>query len=309
MKGAVLFATTQENTDRWTAELLRHEPSLDLRIWPDTGHAEDIQYAVVARPPKGELAKCSNLKAIFSMWAGVEDLISDPDIEHVPIYRMVEPGLTDGIVLYVIHHVIGVHIGTSFYNSKDWYHPFHKAFKVAQQTTVGVLGLGSLGIPCATALTQLNFRVVGFSSRRKEVPDVTSYCGESELEEFLSQSEILVSILPRTQHTENFVNKNTLGMLPSGASLINCGRGETINDEDLLHSVRNGHIANAILDVFREEPLPANHPFWAEPNITVTPHCASKPNPDTASQVILEKMRAFENNEPIAGVVDRSRAY
>ena len=136
MGDAVLFVTTEENTERWTAELRRNAPDLDLRVWPDVGQVDDITYAIVARPPAGELVRYPNLKAIFSMWAGVEDLLSDPQLNHLPIVRMTEPGLTDGIVVYVAHHVIGIHMHVSCYQSRKWEHPFHSNFIATKHTPV-----------------------------------------------------------------------------------------------------------------------------------------------------------------------------
>ncbi len=309
MQRVALFATAEEDPSHWLAELRRQDPELELRVWPAIGHTEEIEYAIVARPPAGALAQCPNLKAIFSMWAGVEDLIADPAVQHLPIYRMVEPGLTNGIVLYVVHHVTGLHNQAAYYNSKQWYHPFQKRFIPPQATTVGILGLGNLGAACARALAHLDFRVIGFSSRRKQLESVTSYCGAAEFGEFLSQTQILVCILPKTPQTDNLVDRNALKQLPQGAAVINCGRGDSIHDDDLLEFVRSGHIAHAVLDVFRKEPLPDSHPFWDEPNITISPHCASKPNVETASQVILRNICAFENGQSVPGIVERSRAY
>ncbi len=309
MDDAVLFATTAENTERWTTELRRNDPDLDLRIWPDVGRVEDITYAIVARPPAGELARYPNLKAIFSMWAGVEDLLSDSRLNHLPIVRMTEPGLTDGIVVYVVHHVIGIHMHVSCYQPRAWEHPFHSNYKAPRNTCVGILGLGVLGRACAAALVQLGFEVVGYSASRKELPNVQSFAGPDELGQFLGRTDILVDLLPRTVETDNFLNQETLAQLPRGAYVINAGRGESIDDDALLAAVRSGHIAGAVLDVFRTEPLPDDHPYWDEPNVTVTPHCASKPDPATASAVILEKMQKMKRGEPVEGVVDRTRNY
>ena len=309
MSGAVLFATTEENIERWTKELRRNSPDLDLRIWPEVGQVEDIEFAIVARPPRGDLARYPNLKAIFSMWAGVEDLLSDSSIAHLPIVRMAEPGLTSGIVVYVVHHVTGFHIQISEYKPRVWQHPFQTVFKSPWDTCVGILGLGVLGEACAAALTQLGFTVIGFSNSRKDIPNVHSYFGQSQFKEFLNRTEILVCLLPRTSATDNLLNEQTLAQLPSGACLVNCGRGEPIDDDALLKAVRRGHIAGAVLDVFRTEPLPPEHPYWDEPNVTVTPHCASKPDPATASLVILENMEKMKKGEPIVGIVNRKRAY
>ena len=309
MLGAVLFSTTEENVERWTAELRKVAPDLDLRIWPNVGCLDDIEYAIVARPPKGDLGRYPNLKAIFSMWAGVEDLLGDPEINHLPIVRMTEPGLTNGIVTYVVHHVTGYHIHVSSYKIRQWTHPFHDVYNGAWHTRVGILGMGVLGEACAKALVTLGFKVNGFSNTRKKIASVKSYCGDEELLHFLGNTDILVCLLPRTQATDNMLNSETLAQLPPGSYLINCGRGEAIDDIALLDCVRSGHIAGAVLDVFRIEPLPVDHPFWDEPNITVSPHCASKPDPTTASKVILEKMEMFCRGEIVEGLVDRKRAY
>lgn len=293
----------------WTGEIRKNAPELDLRVWPDVGRKEDIEFAVVARPPAGDLARYPNLKAIFSMWAGVADLLADSSIAHLPIVRMTEPGLTVGMVTYVVHHVTGLHILSSAYKKRSWSHPFRVDNKAPSCSCVGILGMGVLGSACAKALASLGFEVIGYSNSRKNIPDVQSYAGRDELQDFLQRSQILVSLLPNTPSTHNFLNRRTLGHLPAGAKIINCGRGESIDDDALLESLRSGHVSRAVLDVFRAEPLPPEHPYWDEPNVLVTPHCASIPDPVTGSVVILEKMARFLNGDPIEGVVDRARSY
>ena len=310
LKVAVLLSTQEVGyIPLWTEQLRKHAPELDLRVWPDVGQEEDIQFAVVARPPTGDLARYPNLKAIFSMWAGVADLLLEKSIAHVPIVRMTEPGLTIGMVTYVVHHVTGLHILSSEYKVRSWTHPFRVDNKAPNCTCVGILGMGFLGAACAKALTSLGFEVIGYSNSRKNIPNVQSYAGKDELKEFLGRSQILVSLLPNTSGTHNLLNRQTLGYLPVGAKIINCGRGESIDDDALLEALRSGHVSRAVLDVFRTEPLPPDDPYWDEPNVLVTPHCASIPDPETGSIVILEKMAKFLNGESIEGVVDRTRAY
>ncbi len=306
---AILFSTTEENVERWTEQLLCHDPNLDLRIWPDVGRVEDIEYAIVARPPKGDLERYVNLKAVFSMWAGVEDLLADPSLKDIPIIRMTEPGLTNGIVAYVVHHVTGFHLQVSEYKIRDWSHPFHSDFKAPRSTCVGICGLGVLGIASAIALKQIGFKVIGFSKTKKQVPEVKSYAGQGEFQAFLSRSEILVCLLPNVPATTNLIDAEALSRLPKGAYVINCGRGESIDDDALLDAIRSGHLAGAVLDVFRTEPLPEEHPYWDEPKLTVSPHCASKPDPETASVIILEKLKRMALGQAVEGVVDRARAY
>ena len=309
LKKAVLYSTTEENVERWTGELRRQAPELDLRIWPDVGRIEDIKYAIVARPPEGDLERYVNLKAIFSMWAGVDDLLADASLSEIPIVRMTEPGLTNGIVAYVVHHVTGFHLQISEYKPRIWHHPFQSEFKAPRSTCVGICGFGVLGAASARALNQIGFKVIAYSGSRKQRSHVESYAGEEELETFLSRTDILVCLLPNTPSTVNLINCRTLSQLPKGACIINCGRGESIDDDALLEALRSGQIAGAVLDVFRTEPLPPEHPYWDEPKVKVTPHCASKPDPETASAVILEKIRLMEQGHEVEGIVDRVKAY
>lgn len=309
ISGAVLFSTTEENIDRWVAELRTRKPDLDLRIWPEVGNVSDIRYAIVARPPKGDLKRYPNLKAILSMWAGVEDLIADESVPPVPIVRMVEPGLTNGIVTYVVHHVIGFHIHALSIQKGVWEHPFHQYMQVASDTRVGILGLGHLGQACAAALLPFGFQVAGYSNSRKQIEGIESFAGDGELEAFLRRTDVLVCLLPRTAKTDNILNRDTLAMLPKGAGIVNCGRGESIDDDALLESVRNGHISRAVLDVFRVEPLPLDHPYWHEPNIVITPHCASKPDPRTGSATILANIEKLEAGGTVDHTVRKEIGY
>ncbi len=299
MAGTIAFVTTEEIESQWLSELLRQDPQLNIKIWPEVGIAEDVEYAIVAKPPADALGALPNLKAVLSMWAGVEDLLSDPKINHLPIVRMIEPGLTNGIVSYVVHHVTGFHIHTDAYADRNWIHPFHTDMRVTNDTAVGILGLGTLGQACAEALVSLGFEVAGFSNTRKQIAGVKSFAGASELPSFLRGINVLVSILPRTPDTNNLINAETLAMLPAGSCVINCGRGEVIDDEHLIDAIRTGHIGKAVLDVFRQEPLPDGHPFWHEPSITVTPHCASKPDPRTGAKVILQNLERLKRGEPL----------
>ena len=311
MRGAVLFATTEENVERWTSELLKRAPTLDLRIWPDIGNPADIQFAIVARPQDGALDRCPNLRAVFSMWAGVDGLFPLVPDERISVVRMVEPGLTNGIVTYVVHHVIGFHISVRLYQRRSWQHPFHKNIKVTSDTRVGILGFGHLGQACAEVLLQLGFVVSGFSQTRKNFPGVVCYAGAAELKEFLGNTDVLVSLLPNTPASSNLLNRETLSCLPSGAALINCGRGESVDDAALLDAIQSGHLCGAVLDVFRTEPLPDDHPFWDEPKITISPHCASKPDPRSGSQVILENMDRILRGEslPPGHLASRETGY
>ena len=155
----------------------------------------------------------------------------------------------------------------------------------------------------------LGFDVSGWSRSAKNLPGVTCHHGEQGLAEALSRAEIVVLLMPDTADTENTLNAQTLSLLPKGARIINPGRGPLIDDDALLVALDSGQVGHATLDVFRTEPLPQDHPYWAHPNVTVTPHVAAETNPRTASEVIAEQIRRGEAGLPFENVVDRTRGY
>jgi glyoxylate/hydroxypyruvate reductase A len=180
---------------------------------------------------------------------------------------------------------------------------------LARDRGIGVLGLGALGALCAFALSDLNFRVHGWSRRPHDIAGVACHHGDAGLTEVLGQAEILITLLPDTPATANLLDARRLALLPRGACLINPGRGTLIDDEALLAALDAGHLAHATLDVFRTEPLPTGHPFWRHPKVTVTPHIAAPTRAETAARAIAENIRRGEVGEPLLHVVDRAAGY
>jgi glyoxylate/hydroxypyruvate reductase A len=180
---------------------------------------------------------------------------------------------------------------------------------LARGRRVGVLGLGELGLACAQALAALGFDLAGWSRRPKDSGPVPAFSGPEGLDEVLRRSEILVLLLPATAATENVLDSRALALLPRGAVVVNPGRGTLIDDAALLAALDAGRIAHATLDVFRTEPLPPDHPFWAHPRVTVTPHIASETRPATAAEAVAENVRRGEAGEPFLHQVDRAQGY
>jgi glyoxylate/hydroxypyruvate reductase A len=183
------------------------------------------------------------------------------------------------------------------------------AQKNAAERTVGILGFGQLGQDAGRKLHALGFDVSGWSRTPREVAHFATYAGEAGLHALLAQSEILVSLLPSTAETENILDAALFAQLPRGASLVNAGRGRHLVEADLLAALDSGQLSAAVLDVFREEPLPASHPFWHHPRILVTPHIAAETNPPTAAAMIAHAIHDFETGRPVANLVDRERGY
>ncbi len=271
--------------------------------------AQDVDYIVYA--PNGPLTDFSpyrRCKAVLGLWAGAEKIIANPTLTQ-PYTRMVDHGLQEGMVEWVTGHVLRYHLDMDrdiCRTAPRW--EVHVP-PLARNRRVGVLGLGALGAACAQALSGLNFNVLGWSRSAKSVPGVTCHDGAGGLRTVLSQSEILVLLLPLTPATENTLNAETLAWLPKGARILNPGRGALIDDDALLAALECGQVGHATLDVFRVEPLPQEHPYWAHPNVTVTPHIASETRPDTASEVVAENIRRSEAGEPLLFLVDKARGY
>ncbi len=270
--------------------------------------AETVDYLVYA--PQSDLqdfTPFTRCKAVFSLWAGVEHIVSNATLTQ-PLCRMVDPGLTDGMVEWVTAHVLRYHLDLdTTLNTQDHWRP--NVPPLAVERPVTILGLGALGQACAHSLTRLGFPVTGWSRSPKTLDGITCLHGDGGLQQALSTAEILVLLLPDTTETQDIINAQTLAQLPQGTRLLNPGRGTLIDDQALVSALDTGHIAHATLDVFRTEPLPHRHPYWAHPNVTVTPHIAAETRPVTAAQVIAENIARGEARKPFKHQVNRTRGY
>lgn len=308
---ALIFRSEIDRADSWRDALARHMPELEFRDWDAPGEVDDIEFALVWKPPPGGLKRFPNLKAIFSLGAGVDHLFADPDLpDGVPVVRMVEPELTRGMVEYVVLHVLRHHrrqreLG-AWQRAGKWE---MIVSPTAPSRRVGIMGLGVLGSAAARALVSLEFDVAGWSRAAKAIAGVESFHGADGLQAFLARTEILVCLLPSTPATENILNADLFVALPRGASLINAGRGRQQVEEDILTVLESGQLSEATLDVFRTEPLPEDHPFWRHPRVTVTPHNASVTDPDSAGRQVVEDIRRCLRGEPLANVVDPKSEY
>ncbi len=308
----LLIIAPDERPDWWRREFRRVAPALEVRTWPDVGEAAEIDYALAWKPPAGELAKLPNLKAILSMGAGADHLFVDPTLPEVPITRVVDPYLTSGMSEYVLLHVLRYHRNQPALAAQQHDHVWDdrvRDLRQADERPVGVMGLGELGRDAVAKLTALGFQVAGWSRSAKDLQGVTCFDGPDGLAPFLARTEILVCLLPLTTETTDIINRDTLARLPQGAYLINAARGAHVVDADLLDALASGQVAHATLDVFREEPLPADHPFWDHTQITITPHNASITDPRSVVRQVAENIGRFDAGEPPLYLVDRAAGY
>ena len=270
---------------------------------------ETIDYIVYA--PSSQLkdfAPFLRAKAVLNLWAGVEEVVGNATLTQ-PLVRMIEPGLKEGMVEWVTGHVLRHHLGMDRYIKRNTPHWDYAAPPLARDRCVGILGLGELGAASGLALAGLGFPVLGWSRTRKEISGLETHGGPEGLVAVLETSEILVLLLPATPRTENILDAAALARLPRGAVIVNPGRGPLIDDGALLSALDAGQIGHATLDVFREEPLPHDHPFWVHAGVTITPHVASATRPSTASRSIAENIRRSEAGEAFVGLVDRGAGY
>jgi glyoxylate/hydroxypyruvate reductase A len=267
----------------------------------DAGRVEagGIAVAVVANPPPGSLQGLPQLKLIQSLWAGVDRLLADPTLPaDVPIARMVDPAMTAAMSETALWAVLALHRGFFTYQRQQQ----QALWKVqpqrrADEFSVLVLGQGEMGRAVCARLAALGYRVRGW--RRDGTP----------LAPLLAASDVVINLLPLTAGTHGLLDARFFAALPAGAALVNLGRGAHVVDADLLAAVDAGQLGHAVLDVFHAEPLPATHPYWSHPRVTILPHAAALTDPRSAAAVVARNLRAVRDGRPLAHRVERDRAY
>ena len=318
----ILVAATGWDGEAWAARARAALPGHPVGAterdgtWPRHGaDLADVRYLLAWRPHQHLVDQLTRLRAIFSLGAGVDHLLSLKLPPGLPIVRIVDPDLTARMAEYVAWQVLHHHRqGFGYLNlqaERRWHDPGQWP---ARAVTVGIMGLGVLGTASAEVLMKLGFRVRGWSRSPKQVSGVEEFCGPEQLDAFLHGTDILVSLLPLTESTTGFVDARVLKKLSrsgplGGPVFINAGRGRTHVEADVLAALRDGTLKGASLDVFEVEPLPADSPLWQLPNLIITPHVAAESTPDALVAQIAAQIRAFERGEPLKNVVDRERGY
>ena len=311
---SILLASTDfwEDMGVWSNCLQEAMPEIEIRVYPDEGNIDDIEYAVVWKHPRGILNKYPNLKAILSLGAGVDHIISDPELpETPPIVRLVDKKLTHEMILHSLHWVLHFHSDQYLYRiqqqSRKW---IQQSSVQSEDRTIGIMGLGNIGKAIGDSLVNLDFKVLGWgTSPKNSLGDIEYYFGHDQLSGFLSQTEILINVLPLTEKTKNILTKTELAYLPKGSFIINIGRGGIINENDLISILDTGDIAATALDVFAEEPLPENNSLWDHPSVYVTPHIAGQSNPGSAAKTIAENIRLIEKGESPYPIYSFNKGY
>ena len=304
-----ILVAAKSQPEVW-AELFRQElpGHAVLTTAPETG---EVAYVVVGKPDPGLISSLPGLEVVLSLNAGVEHLLASGEAgDHVPIVRMVDPGLVEGMVEWVAAQVLAWHRNLFAYRDQQHEGVWRqRPEKLARERTVAVLGAGALGGPVAGMLRTLGFRLRVWSRTARDVPGMTSYAGPQRFGDCLAGADVLVNLLPSTAQTRDLLDAAAFRRLAPGALLVNAGRAASVVDADLLAALDSGQLAAAALDVFREEPLPPEHPFWRHPRVLVSPHVAAPTHARTAVAVMAETVRRHERGEPLVNLVDRARGY
>ena len=307
----ISFCCTDTKAQPWLDGLRAAFPNADVEPW--SAGEPPADYAVVWAPPQQFIDEQAQLKGIFNIGAGVDALMALRLPPGVPVVRLDDAGMSVQMAEYVCHAVIRHFREFDGYDADaaegKW---SYRKPRLRQDYPVGVMGLGVLGERVSRALAQFDFPVTGWSRTAKSIAGVQCFAGEAGFNDFLAATRILVCLLPLTPETDNIMRRDTLARLRPGAYVINVARGSHLVDDDLIALLNSGHLAGATLDVFRTEPLPAAHPFWNHPKITVTPHTSARTLRGESIAQIAGKIRALESGAPVAslaGVVDPKKGY
>lgn len=308
----LIFFSESDRWDDWAGHLRREVPEVTLRHWDEPGDDAEVRFALVWNPPRGELKRrFPNLEYIFSLGAGVDALLDDPDLPAgVPVVRMVEEALVIGMTEYVALHVLRLHRRQSALEAQQRAKVWEQiATPLAPDRRVGLMGLGVLGSDAAAALTALRFDVASWTRTPKDLPGVTGFHGESGLAPFLARTDILVALVPLTDQTRGILNAELFAQLPAGAGLINAGRGGLQIEADIIAALDSGRLSEAVLDVFSTEPLPADNPLWEHPGVTLTPHNAALTGSATGAREVAGNLRRVLAGERPRNIVNPDAGY
>lgn len=307
---ALLYKADPVRGAEWKALIAAKKPDLPVHVWPETGDADAVRYLAVWEPPENMAARFPHTKIVFSVGAGVDQFDFSALPADVPLVRMLDPGIAEGMVEYATLAVLALHRNLVDYiadkGAERW-----SAIRLvpAQKRRVGILGLGQLGEAAFRKLAGFDFSMSGWSRSPRVIDGITCHAGLQTLPAFLAGCDILVCLLPLTEQTRGILDADLFRHMPRGAALVNAGRGGHLKQDDLLAALASGRLSAAFLDVTDPEPLPKGHPLWTHPRVILTPHVASMTRPETAVDFVLETIERHKAGLPLRGLVDRQRGY
>lgn len=307
----IIVATADSSaTRRWQTVMQAALPQYDVVAWEAGAPASGARYAIVWSPPDGVFQTEKQLEAVFNLGAGVDGILSLPSLPDIPVFRLEDAGMAPQMAEYVIHSLASLSRGFDSYVRDQ-----HQARWAPMPATpyeawpVGIMGLGQLGAHVATVVAGLGYPVAGWARSPRKHEGVQVFHGSDQLKDFLARTRVLVNLLPLTPETTGIINAELLAGLRPDAVIINIARGGHVVDADLLAALDSGQVQKAVLDVFNQEPLPADHPYWSHPRVTVTPHIAAATLEADAATQISNRIRRLDQGEAAAGLVRRDTGY
>lgn len=294
----------------WAERFAQQLPNVPFRIWPDVPDPREVRYLAAWEPPVDLATRFPNLEVLFSTGAGVDQFDLSVIPASLPVVRMVEPGIVNGMVEYATLAVLFLHRDWFNYRQQqqDRHWQTHRVYPTSSRR-VGMLGLGVLGRAVLERLRSFGFACAGWSRSPQQLDDIECHAGAEGLRSLLARTDILICLLPLTDSTRGILCKGLFDQLPRGAALINVGRGGHLVQDDLLRALDEGQLSRAVLDVCEPEPLPPDHAFWIHPKVALTPHIASMTQPESAVDALIENLRRHRQGLPMSGLVNRERGY
>lgn len=307
---ALLYKADPVRGEHWRRLFAEHAPDIEWRAWPDLGDPRDIQYLAAWQAPDDVETLLPNLQVLFALSAGVDQLDLGRLPTTLPVVRLLDPGISQGMCEYASFAVLSLHRDMLRYRQQQaercW--QAHRLMPAGQRR-VGVMGLGLQARQILASLKTFDFALSGWARSEHDIDGVACFAGDEQLPAFLGQCDIVLCVLPLTEQTRGILNRQLFQHLPKGAALVNMGRGGHLVEADLLEALAGGQLSAAVLDVLEQEPAPMDHPFWHHPQILLTPHIAAMTQPESAFGVLLENIRRHQRGESMLGLVDRERSY
>lgn len=297
------------DAETWRTAITNELPDLEVRFWPDVGDANDIEYIAFGRPNFDEFPAFPNLKAMLTRQAGVDGFVHHPMLPNVPLGKLEPTGGDPMMTEYTVMHVLRLHRNMPEYEARQAAKEWKPVDQVRPEDRgVGFLGLGTMALPPAKILQELEFDVASWTRTAKN-GSIPNFHGPDQLEAFLNRTDIVVCLLPLTSETNGILCARTFAMMPKGAMVVNIGRGEHVVVDDLIAALDSGQLSYAALDAHTPEPLPPESPLWDHPKITVMPHVARRPPVSQLAPQIVENIRRFEAGESLLQEVDKETGY
>lgn len=307
----VIVSPGRSNLDQWVTALEQASPDLEVEVYPEDTKPEETEFILTWNPPEDIFERYPNLKVLSSMGAGINHILKNPNLpEDVAITKVNDANLKYDLSIFALTLVLD-HLRNmpKYYHAKQQKNWNPSGYWRPEDKMVGIIGLGSIGQEVGEKLVQNNFTVKGWSRSEKNIDNIESFHGNDQLGEFLSCADIAICTLPLTEETAGILDKSLFEKLPDGAYLINLGRGSQLEENDLWEALDSGELSGAALDVFDDEPLPEDHPFWTHPKITITPHTASITDPESISKTLAENAKRLEKGEELLDRISVKRGY